>query len=190
MTECSRLADQIRRAFDGEAWHGDALVEVLKNVSAAQAAARPIKNAHTIWEIVLHIAAWDRAVLRRIGGAVVNLSDSENFPSILDTGESAWKTAVEQTRRVHSDLVKAVAAFHKLASARTGARQGEAAILRLLLYVRGDCTARDVSHWPDRVVEEDVAAIEGWIAIGCLRPQHGSSSMTRFHTKKLHPPMA
>jgi len=111
MTECSRLADQIRRAFDGEAWHGDALVEVLSNVSAAQAAARPIKNAHTIWEIVLHIAAWDRAVLRRIGGTAVNLSHSENFPAILDTGELAWETAVEQTRRVHSDLVKAVAAF-------------------------------------------------------------------------------
>jgi uncharacterized damage-inducible protein DinB len=111
MTECSRLADQIRRAFDGEAWHGDALVEVLSNVSAAQAAARPIKNAHTIWEIVLHIAAWDRAVLRRIGGTAVNLSDSENFPAILDTGELAWETAVEQTRRVHSDLVKAVSAF-------------------------------------------------------------------------------
>ena len=111
MTECSRLADQIRRAFDGEAWHGDALVEVLSNVSAAQAAARPIKNAHTIWEIVLHIAAWDRAVLRRIGGTAVDLSDSENFPAILDTGELAWETAVEQTRRVHSDLVKAVAAF-------------------------------------------------------------------------------
>jgi uncharacterized damage-inducible protein DinB len=111
MTECSRLADQIRRAFDGEAWHGDALVEVLSNVSSAQAAARPIKNAHTIWEIVLHIAAWDRAVLRRIGGTAVNLSDSENFPAILDTGELAWETAVEQTRRVHSDLVKAVAAF-------------------------------------------------------------------------------
>ena len=111
MTECSRLADQIRRAFDGEAWHGDALVEVLSNVSSAQAAARPIKNAHTIWEIVLHIAAWDRAVLRRIGGTAVNLSDSENFPAILDTGELAWETAVEQTRGVHSDLVKAVAAF-------------------------------------------------------------------------------
>ena len=111
MTECSRLADQIRRAFDGEAWHGDALVEVLSNVSAAQAAARPIKNAHTIWEIVLHIAAWDRAVLRRIGGTAVDLSDSENFPAILDTGELAWETAVEQTRRVHSDLVKAVSAF-------------------------------------------------------------------------------
>ena len=104
-----RRQELLRNA--GIAFHGDALVEVLSNVSAAQAAARPIKNAHTIWEIVLHIAAWDRAVLRRIGGTAVNLSDSENFPAILDTGELAWETAVEQTRRVHSDLVKAVAAF-------------------------------------------------------------------------------
>ena len=76
MSECARLADQIRRAFDGEAWHGDALVEVLANVSAKQAAARPIKSAHNIWEIVLHIGAWDGAVLRRAGGTAVTLTDA------------------------------------------------------------------------------------------------------------------
>ena len=111
MSECTRLADQIRRAFDGEAWHGDALVEVLSNVSAAQAAARPIQNAHSIWEIVLHIGAWDRAVLRRIGGTAVNLTDAGNFPAIPDTSEAAWKKAVAHVRQVHADLVKAVAAF-------------------------------------------------------------------------------
>jgi uncharacterized damage-inducible protein DinB len=111
MSECARLADQIRRAFDGEAWHGDALVEVLANVSAKQAAARPIKNAHNIWEIVLHIGAWDGAVLRRAGGTAVNLTDAENFPAIPDTSEEAWEKAVAHVRQVHADLVKAVAAF-------------------------------------------------------------------------------
>lgn len=111
MSECIRLANQIRRAFDGEAWHGDALIEVLSNVTAAQAAARPIKNAHTIWEILLHIAAWDGAVLRRIGGATVNLSDDENFPAIPDTSGAAWRKAVEYARRVHDDLVQGVKAF-------------------------------------------------------------------------------
>ena len=58
-SEAARIADQLRRAFEGEAWHGDSLFEILKSVSAEQAAARPIKNGHTIWELVLHIAAWD-----------------------------------------------------------------------------------------------------------------------------------
>ena len=71
MTETFRLADQIRRAFEGNAWHGDSVLELLAGVNAKTAAARPIKNAHSIWEILLHIAAWDDAVRRRIGGTAV-----------------------------------------------------------------------------------------------------------------------
>ena len=67
MTETFRLADQIRRAFEGNAWHGDSVLELLAGMSARTAAVRPIKNAHTIWEILPHIAAWDDAVRRRIG---------------------------------------------------------------------------------------------------------------------------
>jgi uncharacterized damage-inducible protein DinB len=80
MSETARLADQIRRAFEGDAWHGDSVLELLATVDAATAAARPIKNAHSIWELILHIAAWDDAVRRRTGGTAVTLSDQQNFP--------------------------------------------------------------------------------------------------------------
>lgn len=111
MSETTRLADQIRRAFEGDAWHGDSVLEILKDVKAAAAAARPIKNAHSIWELVLHIAAWDGAVLRRTGGKAVTLSDEENFPPVKDTSGAAWKKAVEYLKQTHEQLVKAVAAF-------------------------------------------------------------------------------
>jgi uncharacterized damage-inducible protein DinB len=109
MSEAARIADQLRRAFDGEAWHGDSMFEILKGVTAAQAAARPIAGAHTIWELVLHIAAWDGAVLRRMGGVEVTLSDAENFPPVKDASEAAWREALAQVRRVHENLVKTVA---------------------------------------------------------------------------------
>jgi uncharacterized damage-inducible protein DinB len=111
MSEAARIADQLRRAFDGEAWHGDSVFEILAGVTAAQAAARPIKSAHTIWELVLHVAAWDGAVLRRLGGAAVELSDAENFPAVKDASDAAWREALAQVRRVHEDLVKTVAAL-------------------------------------------------------------------------------
>ena len=38
-SEAARIADQLRRAFEGEAWHGDSLFEILTGVTAAQAAA-------------------------------------------------------------------------------------------------------------------------------------------------------
>jgi uncharacterized damage-inducible protein DinB len=111
MSECTRLADQIRRAFEGAAWHGDSLLELLSDVTAEQAAARPIKSAHTIWELVLHIAAWDGAVVRRIGGSAVKLSDAENFPAVADTSAAAWKKAVANVKQVHQNLIEAVAVF-------------------------------------------------------------------------------
>ena len=111
MSETTRIADQLRRAFGGEAWHGDSVLEILDSVTAAQAAARPIKQAHSIWELVLHIAAWDGAVRRRLGGEALALSDEQNFPPVTDTSESAWRSTLARVRQVHDELVAAVAAF-------------------------------------------------------------------------------
>jgi uncharacterized damage-inducible protein DinB len=111
MSETTRIADQLRRAFGGEAWHGDSLLEILDGVTAAQAAARPIGNAHSIWELVLHIAAWDGAVRRRLGGEALTLSDEQNFTPVTDTSESAWRSTLAQVRQVHDELVAAVSAL-------------------------------------------------------------------------------
>jgi uncharacterized damage-inducible protein DinB len=106
-----RIADQLRRAFHGDAWHGDSLLEILEAVDAKTAAAHPIPGAHSIWELVLHIAAWDGAVLRRLStGAALELSDAEDFPPATGSSEAAWKQAVEHAKRVHEELRAAVAA--------------------------------------------------------------------------------
>jgi uncharacterized damage-inducible protein DinB len=111
MSESARLADQIRRAFEKEAWHGDTVLEILADVDAAKAAARPIKKAHSIWELVLHIAAWDDIARRRTEGTAVTPTDEQNFPPVKDTSEAAWQKAVQYVKQTHDDLVKTVAAF-------------------------------------------------------------------------------
>src|SRR3981081_4622547 len=110
-SESARVAGQLRRAFEGEAWHGDSLFEILKGVTAARAAARPIAGAHTIWELVLHIAAWDGAVLRRMGGIAVTPFEAGNFPPVTDASEAAWREALARVRKVHEELIAAVAAL-------------------------------------------------------------------------------
>ena len=66
--EPKRLEEQLRRAHEGEAWHGPSLLEALAGVSAEQAAARPIAGAHSIWELVLHLGSDYSLVLRRLSG--------------------------------------------------------------------------------------------------------------------------
>lgn len=87
MTEVERIVDQLNRAFEGEAWHGPAVVEILEGITAPQAAARPLHGAHSIWEITLHIAAWERAVLRRLHGERAELLTEEDWPAVPMTDE-------------------------------------------------------------------------------------------------------
>ncbi|HEY7353433.1 MAG TPA: hypothetical protein VH596_11760, partial [Terriglobales bacterium] len=48
MTELEFIVDQLKRSFDGEAWHGPCLTEILNGIDAKTAAAHPISGAHTI----------------------------------------------------------------------------------------------------------------------------------------------
>ncbi len=119
MSETARIADQLRRAFHGDAWHGDSLLEILDGVGAAQAAARPLKHAHSIWELVLHITAWDGAVRRRLAGEAVD-------PSVMDTSEAAWGRALERAKQVHNELVEAVKSFpHERLSEKVPGKKNE-----------------------------------------------------------------
>lgn len=111
MPEATRIADQLHRAFHGKAWHGDSLLKILNGITPAQAAAHPVTNAHSIWELVLHIAAWDGVVRRRLAGETVTVTSKQNFPPVKDTGKASWSQAIEHVRRLHDELVDAVAAI-------------------------------------------------------------------------------
>jgi uncharacterized damage-inducible protein DinB len=108
MTEVERIVDQSERAFEGEAWHGPSLTAILKGVTAAQAAARPFSDAHSIWELVFHIAAWEKAGVRRLGGDPANLSDDEDWPGVTDTSEHAWEQTKETLRLGHKEFQDAI----------------------------------------------------------------------------------
>lgn len=110
MSEGMRIADQLRRAFEGDAWHGLALLELLEDVDEATAAAKSIPDVHSIWELVLHISAWDGAAIARLGGKVTQLKGERNFPKVSKpTTAVAWRKAVAETKRTHDLLVKTVA---------------------------------------------------------------------------------
>jgi len=105
MSEIPRIEDQLRRAFEGHAWHGPAVRELLADMTAAKAAGRPLPNAHSIWEIVLHIATWERVVRRRLQGeAVADLPTEEDWPPVRDSSEAAWRRAIDDLEQANHDL--------------------------------------------------------------------------------------
>jgi uncharacterized damage-inducible protein DinB len=108
-SEAIRIAELLRRAFEGSAWHGPALLELLEDVGAATATAKPLARVHSIWELVLHIAVWDGVALRRLSGEKCQPTGLANFPPVPSPTEAAWRKAIAETKRTHNTLVKTVA---------------------------------------------------------------------------------
>lgn len=109
MSEINRIVDQLKRAYEGEAWHGPSVKEVLAGVAAAQAAAKPLPNAHSIWEIALHIAFWERGSRRRLAGEIFKASLDDEWPAVPDTSETAWQRALAALERGNHELRQAIA---------------------------------------------------------------------------------
>jgi uncharacterized damage-inducible protein DinB len=93
--ELTRLEEQVQRVFEGEAWHGPAVLEILADISFEAAVAHPIPGAHSIWEIVLHLAATYRLVLQRIQGRSGSLSAEQDWPAVAAPEAERWHEAVD-----------------------------------------------------------------------------------------------
>ncbi|HLV87257.1 MAG TPA: DinB family protein [Candidatus Sulfotelmatobacter sp.] len=108
-SEAARIADQLHRAFYGEAWHGPCLKELVEDIDAETAAARPVADAHSIWELLLHVAVWDRVALTRLDGKKSQPKGLANFPLSPKPTGAAWRKAIADTFRTHDTLTRIVA---------------------------------------------------------------------------------
>jgi hypothetical protein len=105
------LSEQVRLAEAGPAWHGAALAENLDGIDAAQAASRPVPEAHSIWEIVLHLTGWTREVARRLQGGRPGQPVEGDRPAVGRVSEEAWGRTRAALSEAHSGLADAVGRF-------------------------------------------------------------------------------
>jgi uncharacterized damage-inducible protein DinB len=109
MTRLDQLAKHIERTVAGPLWHGPVLDDVLAGVSAEQAAAHPIGGAHSMWEIVLHVAAWAEIARARLDGrATADPPPEVDWPPVRDTDAQEWDAALHRMRESHRDLAMRV----------------------------------------------------------------------------------
>jgi uncharacterized damage-inducible protein DinB len=112
LAETERLYDQLRRSYEGEAWHGPSLKEALAGISAEQASRRGIGGAHSVWEMVHHLAAWQGIAIRRLRGeACAHVTPEQDWPPVEDRSPEAWAKALEHLERTERELEKRVRAL-------------------------------------------------------------------------------
>jgi uncharacterized damage-inducible protein DinB len=105
MSRARHLGSSLERTVTGPMWHGPALAEVLKGVTAEQAAAHPIKGAHSIWEIVLHIIAWAEIGRARVKGeSTGEPTPEQDWPPVAATDAAAWARALERLAACYREI--------------------------------------------------------------------------------------
>jgi heme-degrading monooxygenase HmoA/uncharacterized damage-inducible protein DinB len=108
-TEASVLAREVETLVRGEAWHGPTLEELLDGVTAGAASARPIPDAHTIWELALHVTAWTDVFRRRLEGTAVEEPEMGDFPAPPAPSDRGWDEAKKALFAAHEALAARVA---------------------------------------------------------------------------------
>ena len=108
MNEIHRIVDLLEREHAGEPWHGSPLQKILHGINHTQAASKPVANAHSIWELVLHIAAWKNETRHRLSGAPAGEPSEGDWPAAAEPTPTAWREALEHLELAHRLLVSAV----------------------------------------------------------------------------------
>ncbi len=110
MKETTRIADQLRRSVEGPAWHGPALLELLRGVTPQQAVAKPIRGWKSIWELVLHAIVWQTIVRQHLRGTFprIKLGGPRDWPPAPSRPTAAaWSAAIAKLKRSSRAIEKA-----------------------------------------------------------------------------------
>lgn len=116
MRQVEVIADQVRRVYEGGAWHGLSLKESLEGVTSAQAVARPIGEAHSIAELVAHVGGWSEVARRRIEGEAIAEPEEGDFPDVSATANGQWDASVAEVLRRGAALAETIGALDDSAS--------------------------------------------------------------------------
>jgi hypothetical protein len=110
--ETIRIDDELRRAYETDAWHGSSFREILSGVTAEVAARKHPALAHSIWTLVKHVSVWVDVIRRRlVEWRPVDADEADNFPAITDTSPAAWNATLAEFDHRYADLRAAVRAF-------------------------------------------------------------------------------
>ncbi len=109
-SESERLADALRSTVTGPVWHGDALDDLLAGVRTRDAAAHPIPGAHSIWELVLHIASWAEIARTRLAPEPTDDPDVRtDWPPVGRPTAARWNDAIRRMSTSYRGLAVATA---------------------------------------------------------------------------------
>ncbi len=88
--EIQNIKTLLDETFNGPAWHGPSVQEVLKDISNEEAL-KSVESAHNIAELVFHMIAWRNYLINKLKGQEsYDVSEKENFQKIDHLTHDEW----------------------------------------------------------------------------------------------------
>lgn len=100
------ITNEIKKAFSGDAWHGNHVMQTLNNVKPKNAFTHFIPNAHSIAEIALHLTAWTEEVTLRLMGNVAGEPSKGDWPIPENKTVQGWEKIIFDFKIANEELIR------------------------------------------------------------------------------------
>jgi len=100
------ITNEIQKAFNGDAWHGNHVMQVLNNVKVENAFEHFIPQAHSIAEIALHLTSWTEEVTSRIMGMPAGEPVKGDWPIPESETPQGWEKIIFDFKVANEELIR------------------------------------------------------------------------------------
>jgi len=100
------ITNEIKKAFNGDAWHGNHVMQILNNVKPEKAFEYLIPNAHSIAEIALHVTAWTEEVTSRLMGNLAAEPALGDWPKPENNTPQTWEKIIFNFKIANEELIR------------------------------------------------------------------------------------
>lgn len=112
MNEIARLQSLMQQTYSGNCFHGDSIAQIFTTFDVQAAAWKPDPQTHSIWQIILHMTAWQNVIRQRLTSpTLVNLNDEQNYPAPPEPSLENLSRTLDDFRNAHFALIDAVGKF-------------------------------------------------------------------------------
>jgi uncharacterized damage-inducible protein DinB len=107
------IAQTLRDIYAGTPWHGPSVKDILRDITPQQASSRPLADAHSIWELVLHMTVWRQFAWNRLtdNHAFEVSAPEQDWPEVTNDSQPAWEAALTGLAISQQQLLEALADF-------------------------------------------------------------------------------
>jgi uncharacterized damage-inducible protein DinB len=107
------LVNRLKDTWHGTPWYGDPSDKILAGITAVEATKKISPDAHSIWQIVLHMTAWTETATARVRGMGSKAPDRGDWPAVGETSDAAWSATLEDLAKVRRELIEEINVTHE-----------------------------------------------------------------------------